>query len=106
MYISGVNTQVCSTLAVVSDSTYIEPSPIGTVVTAKTGVKEWSTGQGVFLPPVKRSRIIFVTWYCSQTVKSPFADVNFGTVKQSRAFLQCGQAVTAKMTVKFSAIYM
>ena len=68
-------------------------TPIGTVVTAKTGVKKWSTGQGVFLPLVKRSRTIFVTWYCSQAVKSLFADVDFGTVKRSRAFLQCGQEV-------------
>ena len=36
-------------------------TPVGTVVTAKTGVKKWSTGQGVFLPLVKQSRTIFVT---------------------------------------------
>ena len=34
-------------------------TPIGVVVTAKTGVKRWSTGQGVFLPLVKGSRTIF-----------------------------------------------
>ena len=53
----------------------------------------WSTGHGVFLPLVKGSRTIFIPWYCSQTVKSCIADVNFGMVKRSRAFLQCGQAV-------------
>ena len=31
-------------------------TPIRTVVTAKTGVKKWSTGQGVFLPLVKGPR--------------------------------------------------
>ena len=31
----------------------------GTVVTAKTGVKKWSTGQEVFLSLVKQSRTIF-----------------------------------------------
>ena len=36
-------------------------TPIGTVVTAKTGVKKWSTGQGVFLPLVKQSRTIIFT---------------------------------------------
>ena len=39
-------------------------TPIGTVVTAKTGVKKWSTGQRVVLPLVKGSRTIFITWYC------------------------------------------
>ena len=68
-------------------------TPKRTVVTAKTGVKKWSTGQGVFLPLVKGSRTIFIPWYCSQMVKSCFADVNFSMVKRSRAFLQCGQAV-------------
>ena len=88
-------------------------TPIGTVGTAKTGVKKWLTGQGVFLSLVKQSRTIFVTGYCSQTVKSLFADVYFSTVKQSRALLQCGQAIkslvavrsnsqAAKMTVKIS----
>ena len=56
-------------------------TPIGTVFTAKTGVKKWSTSQGVFLSLVKQSKTIFVTGYCSQTVKSLFADVNFGMVK-------------------------
>ena len=65
-------------------------TPILTVVTAKTGVKEWSAGQGVLLPLVKGSRTIFIA---CQMVKSCFADVNFGMVKRSRAFLQCGQAV-------------
>ena len=33
--------------------------PIGTVVTAATGVKKQSRGQGLFLVSVKRSRAIF-----------------------------------------------
>ena len=33
-------------------------TPIDTVVTAKARVKKWSTGEGVFLPLVKRSRTI------------------------------------------------
>ena len=32
-----------------------------TVITAKTGFKKWSTGQGVFLPLVKQSRTIFTS---------------------------------------------
>ena len=39
-------------------------TPIGS---AKTGVKKWSTGQGVFLPLVKGSMIIFAT-YCYRIV--------------------------------------
>ena len=34
-------------------------TPIGAVVTAATGVKKWSRGQGMFLVSVKRSRTIF-----------------------------------------------
>ena len=34
-------------------------TPIGAVVTAATGVKKWSRGQGLFLVSVKRSRTIF-----------------------------------------------
>ena len=37
-------------------------TPIGTVVTAKTGVKKWSTGQGVFLPLVKQSRTALILY--------------------------------------------
>ena len=56
-------------------------TPIGTKVTAKTGVKKWSTGQGV--------KDIFIT---CQAAKSLFADVDFGTVKRTRAFCS-GQEV-------------
>ena len=58
-------------------------TPIGAVVTAATGVKKRSRGQGLFLVSVKRSRTIFklgnvvkmVAFFsvCGQTVKAPFA---------------------------------
>ena len=43
-------------------------TPMGTVVTAKTGVKKWSTGQGVFLPLVKQSRTIFTSPHSVVTI--------------------------------------
>ena len=62
-------------LTLTSDNVMLENqgvvTPLRTVVTAKTGVKKWSTGQGVFLP---------------------LDNFNIA-VKRSRAFLQCGQAV-------------
>ena len=36
-------------------------TPIGNVVTAKTGVKKWLTGQEVFLSLVKQSSTIFIS---------------------------------------------
>ena len=42
--------------------------PIGTVVTAATGVKKQSRGQGLFLVSVKRSRSIFKLSNSSQDV--------------------------------------
>ena len=43
--------------------------PIGTVVTAATGVKKWSRGQGLFLVSVKRSRTIFKLGNSGQDIK-------------------------------------
>ena len=61
-------------------------TPIGT---AKTRVKQWSTGQGVFLPFVKDSFCNLL--YCGH--------VDFDSVNWSRAFMECGQA--AKWWSKF-----
>ena len=44
-------------------------TPVGTVVTAiKTGVKKWSTGQGVFLPLVKQLMTIFTSPHSVVTI--------------------------------------
>ena len=40
----------------------------GVVVTAKTGIKKWSTGQGVFLSLAKQSRTIFISRARTQLV--------------------------------------
>ena len=49
-------------------------TPIGAVVTAVTGVKKWSRGQGLFLVSVKRSRTIFKL---GNAVKMQFRMVTF-----------------------------
>ena len=49
-------------------------TPIGAVVTAATGVKKRSRGQGLFLVSVKRSRTIFKL---GKAVKMQFRMVKF-----------------------------
>ena len=78
-------------------------TPIRTVVTAKTGVKKWSTGQGVFLPLVKGSRTIFYSLILQSNGQELFCRRKFRygqTVKSLFALWLSGQA--AKMTVKIS----
>ena len=52
----GVANSYCYKLNILSQGVVI---PIGAVVTAATGVKKRSRGQGLFLVSVKRSRTIF-----------------------------------------------
>ena len=71
--------------------------PIGAIVTAATGVKKRSRGQGLFLVSVKRSRIIFKLGNSGQDVYVLRVRIAHSVVKcavkQSRSRLRCGQAV-------------
>ena len=82
--------------------------PIGAVVTAATGVKKRSRGQGLFLVSVKWSRTIFkfgnngqdinvlrmcIVHSVVKCVRSNGQGPICGAVKRSRSRLRCGQAV-------------
>ena len=92
--------------------------PIGAVVTAATGVKKRSRGQGLFLVSVKRSRTIFklgnsgqdinvlrvrIAHSVAKCVRSNGQSPICGVVKRSRSHLRCGQTVKVPFAVRSSS---
>ena len=70
--------------------------PIGAVVTAATGVKKWSRGQGLFLVSVKWSRTIFKLGNSGQ-------DINLLCVHIAHSVVKCvrssGQATKTMVKI-------